>query len=186
MRRPGRRFPGCAEPAGQGGPGPGHPQLLPRTGPPGTRDDMALFQPVWGDTDIVDPHDERKRHVYADLMMNYAWVGFEIGTIRESVLRDMLAGMFTGEAGRRYRTRAHTSWIASCSGSRVGRRFARRSWARSTHGRLLPDRRPARRSPPVHLPYPSWGRRPRGGHRSALWPAWARAWRSGSLLRSRR
>lgn len=32
-------------------------------------------------------------------MMNYAWMGFEIGTIRESLLRDMLAGMFTGEGG---------------------------------------------------------------------------------------
>ncbi|AZQ36246.1 hypothetical protein EJ357_24570 [Streptomyces cyaneochromogenes] len=32
-------------------------------------DDMALYQPVWGATDIADPH-ERKRHVYADLMMN--------------------------------------------------------------------------------------------------------------------
>lgn len=85
-------------------------------------DDMPLFQPVWGDTDIVDPHDQ-KRHVYADLMMNYAWMGFEIGTIGESLLRDMLAGMFTGEAGRHYWSRAHTSWIASSSGSRVGRRF---------------------------------------------------------------
>ncbi|GAA3080310.1 hypothetical protein GCM10017600_03770 [Streptosporangium carneum] len=85
-------------------------------------DDMALFQPVWGDTDIADPH-ERKRHVYADLMMNYAWMGFEIGTIREGLLRDMLAGMFAGEAGRRYWGRARTSWIAGSSGSRVGRRF---------------------------------------------------------------
>ncbi|MGW3284765.1 DUF6082 family protein [Streptomyces sp. NPDC001002] len=85
-------------------------------------DDMALFQPVWGATDIADPH-EQKRHVYADLMMNYAWMGFEIGTIRERLLRDMLAGMFTGEAGRHYWSRAHTSWIASSSGSRVGRRF---------------------------------------------------------------
>ncbi|WP_326732485.1 DUF6082 family protein [Streptomyces phaeochromogenes] len=85
-------------------------------------DDMALFQPVWGDTDIDDP-DEQKRHVYADLMMNYAWMGFEIGTIRESLLRDMLTGMFTGEAGRHYWSRAHPSWIASSSGSRVGRRF---------------------------------------------------------------
>ncbi|MEV0904033.1 DUF6082 family protein [Streptomyces hokutonensis] len=41
---------------------------------------------------------------------------------RES-LRDMLAGMFTGEAGRHYWSRAHASWIASSSGSRVGRRF---------------------------------------------------------------
>ncbi|MFI2207438.1 DUF6082 family protein [Streptomyces sp. NPDC020192] len=68
-------------------------------------DDMALYQPVWGDTDITDPH-ERKRHVYADLMMNYAWMGFEIGTIREPLLRDMLTGMFTGEAGRHYWSRA--------------------------------------------------------------------------------
>ncbi|GHH68276.1 hypothetical protein GCM10018775_92740 [Streptomyces umbrinus] len=85
-------------------------------------DDMPLFQPVWGDTDIVDPH-EQKRHVYADLMMNYAWMGFEIGTIREGLLRDMLAGMFAGEAGRHYWSRAHTSWIPSTSASRVGRRF---------------------------------------------------------------
>ncbi len=85
-------------------------------------DDMALYQPVWGDSDIADPH-ERKRHVYADLMMNYAWMGFEIGTIREPLLRDMLAGMFTGRAGRRYWGKAHASWAASSSGSRIGRRF---------------------------------------------------------------
>ncbi|WP_051797892.1 DUF6082 family protein [Streptomyces sp. NRRL S-337] len=64
-------------------------------------DDMAFYQPVWGATDIADPQ-EQKRHVYADLMMNYAWMGFEIRTIREPLLRDMLAGMFTGEAGRHY------------------------------------------------------------------------------------
>lgn len=85
-------------------------------------DDMALYQPVWGDLDIADPH-ERKRHVYADLMMNYAWMGFEIGTIREPALRDMLAGMFTGEAGRHYWDKAGNSWTASSSGSRIGRRF---------------------------------------------------------------
>ncbi|MGW0652926.1 DUF6082 family protein [Streptomyces umbrinus] len=56
-------------------------------------------------------------------MMNYARMGFEIETIRERLLRDRLAGMFTGEAGRQYRSRAHASWIASSSGSRVGRRF---------------------------------------------------------------
>ncbi|MEU7471803.1 DUF6082 family protein [Streptomyces sp. NPDC044984] len=87
-------------------------------------DDMALFQPVWGATDIVDP-DERKRHVYADLLMNYAWMGFEIRSIPESLLRDMLAGMFTGEAGRDHWRRARTSWTARTSGSRVGRRFLR-------------------------------------------------------------
>ncbi|WP_346094096.1 DUF6082 family protein [Streptomyces olivaceiscleroticus] len=85
-------------------------------------DDMELYQPVWGHSDIADPH-EQKRHVYADLLMNYAWMGFEIGTIRERLLRDMLAGMFTGEAGRHYWIRAHASWIASSSASRVGRRF---------------------------------------------------------------
>ncbi|MFD7321550.1 DUF6082 family protein [Streptomyces sp. NPDC059875] len=85
-------------------------------------DDMALFQPVWGVTDIVDP-DEQKQHVYADLMMNYAWMGFEIGTIPEALLRDMLAGMFSGRAGRDYWRRAEASWIARSSGSRIGRRF---------------------------------------------------------------
>ncbi|MEV6481153.1 DUF6082 family protein [Streptomyces sp. NPDC051576] len=85
-------------------------------------DDMELYQPVWGATDIVDPH-ERKRHVYADLLMNYAWMGFEIGTIPEPLLRDMLTGMFAGESGRHYWSRAQTSWIASSAGSRAGRRF---------------------------------------------------------------
>ncbi|MDX2813194.1 DUF6082 family protein [Streptomyces sp. NPDC006207] len=85
-------------------------------------DDMALFQPVWGATDIAD-QDGRRRHVYADLMMNYAWMGYEIGTIPEGLLRDMLAGMFTGEAGRDYWSRAGASWIARSSGSRAGRRF---------------------------------------------------------------
>ncbi|WP_454338981.1 hypothetical protein [Streptomyces pseudovenezuelae] len=48
---------------------------------------MALCQPLWGTTDIIDPP-ERKRHVYADLT-ELAWMGFEIGTIREPLLRDM-------------------------------------------------------------------------------------------------
>ena len=113
-------------------------------------DDMALFQPVWGTTDIADPH-EQKRHVYADLMMNYAWMGFEIGTIRESLLRDMLAGMFTGEAGRHYWSRAHTSWIAGSSGSRVGRRFL--AIVGEEHARAVtsgpPTRSPIAPSPPV-------------------------------------
>ncbi|MFI6547321.1 DUF6082 family protein [Streptomyces prunicolor] len=113
-------------------------------------DDMALFQPVWGDTDIDDP-DQRKRHVYADLMMNYAWMGFEIGTIRESLLRDMLAGMFTGEAGRNYWSRAHPSWIASSSGSRVGRRFL--AIVGEEHARAVasgpPTRSPNAPSPPA-------------------------------------
>ncbi|WP_369390364.1 DUF6082 family protein [Streptomyces sp. CG1] len=85
-------------------------------------DDMPLYQPCWGDMDIADPH-EQKRHVYADLMMNYAWMGFEVGTIPESLLRDMLSGMFTGGAGRTYWIRSRTSWIASASGSRRGRQF---------------------------------------------------------------
>lgn len=104
-------------------------------------DDMPLFQPVWGDTDIADPH-ERKRHVYADLMMNYAWMGFEIGTIGESLLRDMLVGMFTGEAGRLYWSRSHTSWIASSSGSRRGRRFL--AIVSEEHGRAVAAGPPTR------------------------------------------
>jgi hypothetical protein len=105
-------------------------------------DDMALFQPVWGDTDIADPH-EQKRHVYADLMMNYAWMGFEIGTIRESLLRDMLAGMFTGEAG------GTTGAELTPRGSPVRPEAVSvvaswPSWARSMLALSLPDRRPDR------------------------------------------
>lgn len=104
-------------------------------------DDMPLFQPVWGDTDIADPH-EQKRHVYADLMMNYAWMGFEIGTVGESLLRDMLAGMFAGEAGRHYWSRSRTSWIASTAGSRRGRRFL--AIVDEEHGRAVAAGPPTR------------------------------------------
>ncbi|MFM9696987.1 DUF6082 family protein [Streptomyces europaeiscabiei] len=147
-------------------------------------DDMALFQPVWGDTDIVDPH-EQKRHVYADLMMNYAWMGFEIGTIRESLLRDMLAGMFTGEAGRHYWSRAHTSWIAGSSGSRVGRRFL--AIVGEEHARAVAS------GPPTHSPIAS---RPSAVAVAGSSPAWRTSVGAlaglgvglalGSLLRSRR
>jgi hypothetical protein len=147
-------------------------------------DDMALFQPVWGDTDIVDP-DQQKRHVYADLMMNYAWMGFEIGTIRESLLRDMLAGMFTGEAGRHYWSRAHTSWIASSSGSRVGRRFL--AIVGDEHARAVASGPPTRS--PIVSPSPAV---PAAGAS----PAWRTSVGAliglgaglalGSLLRSRR
>jgi Family of unknown function (DUF6082) len=112
-------------------------------------DAMALFQPVWGDTDIVGP-DERKRHVYADLMMNYAWMGFEIGTIPESLLRDMLAGMFTGKAGRDYWSRAHSSWIARSSASRIGRRFV--SVVGEEHARAVAAGPPARSPRAPSLP----------------------------------
>ncbi|MFF3417477.1 DUF6082 family protein [Streptomyces sp. NPDC002698] len=147
-------------------------------------DDMALFQPVWGDTDIVDPY-QRKRHVYADLMMNYAWMGFEIGTIRESLLRDMLAGMFTGEAGRHYWNRAHTSWIAGSSGSRVGRRFL--AIVGEEHARAVAS------GPPTHSPIAS---PPPAAPISGASPAWRTSVGAliglgaglalGSLLRSRR
>ncbi|MFH0176635.1 DUF6082 family protein [Streptomyces cacaoi] len=147
-------------------------------------DDMALFQPVWGDTDIVDP-DQQKRHVYADLMMNYAWMGFEIGTIRESLLRDMLAGMFTGEAGRHYWSRSHTSWIASSSGSRVGRRFL--AVVGEEHARAVasgpPTRSPIAPGPPaapVAGTSPAW--RTSVGALIGLGAGLA----LGSLLRSRR
>ncbi|MEW2244063.1 DUF6082 family protein [Streptomyces sp. NPDC026666] len=66
---------------------------------------------------------EHKRHVYADLMMNHAWMGFEIGTNQKPLLRDMLSGMFTGEAARGYWNRARISWTACSSGSRADRRF---------------------------------------------------------------
>jgi hypothetical protein len=99
-------------------------------------------------------------------MMNYAWMGFEIGTIRESLLRDMLAGMFTGEAGRHYWSRAHASWIASSSGSRVGRRFL--AIMGEEHARAIASGPPTRStvapSPPAA---PVTGASVHGGHRLA-------------------
>ncbi|MGW1002513.1 DUF6082 family protein [Streptomyces sp. NPDC002520] len=147
-------------------------------------DDMALYQPVWGYTDIVDP-DERKRHVYADLMLNYAWMGFEIGTIGEGLLRDMLAGMFTGEAGRDYWSRARTSWVARSSGSRVGRRFV--AVVGEEHARAVaagpPTRSPLAPDPPAaSVAGTSRGWRTSVGALVGLGTGLA----LGSLLRSRR
>ncbi|MFD7389409.1 DUF6082 family protein [Streptomyces sp. NPDC059852] len=147
-------------------------------------DDQALFQPVWGATDIVDP-DDQKRHVYADLMMNYAWMGFEIGTISESLLRDMVAGMFSGRAGREYWSRAHPSWTARSSASRVGRRFV--SVVGEEHARAVAI------GPPPRAPRPS-GRPPAPAPRvPRRWQAPAGALIGlgsglalGSLLRRRR
>ncbi|MCZ0991608.1 DUF6082 family protein [Streptomyces diastatochromogenes] len=147
-------------------------------------DDMALFQPVWGHTDIVEP-EKQKRHVYSDLMMNYAWMGFEIGMIPESLLRDMLSGMFTGEAGRDYWGRAQTSWIAGSSGSRIGRRFV--TVVGEEHARAVAA------GPPAHSP-----RAPSPPPTPAAWAS--HRWRTsagaliglgtglalGSFLRSRR
>ena len=147
-------------------------------------DDMALYQPVWGRMDIADPH-ERKRHVYADLMMNYAWMGFEIGTIREPLLRDMLAGMFEGESGRHYWSRAQTSWIASSSGTRTGRRFL--AIANEEHGRAVaagPPTRPAIISGPPGVPVT--GTAPAGRTVVGALIGLSTGLVLGSLLRSRR
>lgn len=147
-------------------------------------DDMPLYQPCWGDMDITDPH-ERKRHVYADLMMNYAWMGFEVGTIPEMPLRDMLAGMFAGEAGRTYWSRARTSWLASTSGSRRGRHFL--TIVGEEHHRA------AAAGPPTRSPVTS---SPPGGTASGTMHAWrtpvgiliglGAGLAAGSVLRGRR
>ncbi|MET7439144.1 DUF6082 family protein [Streptomyces sp. NPDC004082] len=147
-------------------------------------EDMALYQPVWGDTDIADPH-ERKRHVYADLMMNYAWMGYEIGTIREPLLRDMLSGMFTGEAGRHYWSRARTSWTASSSGSRIGRRFL--AIVGEEHARAVAAGPPTRSAlPPSPPDVPAAGAPPVWRTAAGALIGLGTGLALGSLLRSRR
>jgi len=86
-------------------------------------DDVALYLPCWGPLDI-STDDGKRQHIYTTLMMDYAWMGYEIGSIPEPWLRDMLAGMFQGEVGRRYWTMARRSWTQAAGGRR-GRSFLR-------------------------------------------------------------
>jgi hypothetical protein len=87
-------------------------------------DDVALYQPCWGPLDIAT-EDGKRQHIYTTLLMNYAWMGYEVGSIPEPWLEDMLAGVFDGEVGRRYWTWARQSWAHAAGGSRRGRRFLR-------------------------------------------------------------
>jgi hypothetical protein len=87
-------------------------------------DNLPLYLPCWGPLDIPTD-DGKRRHVYTTLMMDYAWMGYEIGSIPESWLRDMLAGMFRGEVGRRYWKMTRQSWDRALGGSRRGRHFLR-------------------------------------------------------------
>nr|BFE51407.1 hypothetical protein GCM10017745_48340 [Saccharothrix mutabilis subsp. capreolus] len=69
--------------------------------------------------------DAQRRHVYVDLMMTYAQMGYETGTLPEPLLRDMLGGVFRGEPGRRYWASAQGSWHSRASERRRDRRFVR-------------------------------------------------------------
>ncbi|MER6994346.1 DUF6082 family protein [Streptomyces sp. NPDC000410] len=87
-------------------------------------DDLPLYLPCWGPLDL--PTDDAKRqHIYTNLMVQYAWMGYEIGTIPEPLLRDMLAGMFRGDVGPRFWGMARGAWAAATEGSARGRRFVR-------------------------------------------------------------
>ncbi|MDG5807772.1 DUF6082 family protein [Streptomyces ossamyceticus] len=85
-------------------------------------DDLPLYLPCWGPLDLPDD-DARRQHIYTNLMVQYAWMGYEIGTIPEPLLRNMLGGMFQGHVGRRFWPMARDAWIAGAGGTRRGRRF---------------------------------------------------------------
>lgn len=85
-------------------------------------DDLPLYLPCWGPLDLPDD-DARRQHIYTNLMMQYAWMGYEIGTIPEPLLRNMLGGMFQGHVGRRFWPMARDAWLAGSGGTRRGRRF---------------------------------------------------------------
>ena len=85
-------------------------------------DDLPTYLPCWGPLDLPTD-DDRRRHIYTNLLMQYAWMGYEIGTVPEPLLRDMLGNMFRGDVAGRYWPLARTSWVASTGGTRTGRRF---------------------------------------------------------------
>ncbi|MFI7217349.1 DUF6082 family protein [Micromonospora maritima] len=85
-------------------------------------DDLPVYLPCWGPLDLPDDT-ARRQHIYTNLLMQYAWMGYEIGTIPEPLLRDMLAGMFRGDVASRFWPMARASWTASTAGTRRGRRF---------------------------------------------------------------
>ncbi|MFF5173371.1 DUF6082 family protein [Micromonospora sp. NPDC000089] len=85
-------------------------------------DDLAVYLPCWGPLELPDDTAKRQ-HIYTNLLLQYAWMGYEIGTIPEPLLRDMLGGMFRGDVARRFWPMARASWAASTAGTRRGRRF---------------------------------------------------------------
>lgn len=85
-------------------------------------DNLPLYLPCWGPLKIPSA-DGKKQHIYTTLMMDYAWMGYEVGSIPEPLLRDMLGGMFQGDVARRYWTMARAAWVAASHGSRRGRGF---------------------------------------------------------------
>lgn len=85
-------------------------------------DDLPVYLPCWGPLDLPDDTAKRQ-HIYTNLLLQYAWMGYEIGTISEPLLRDMLGGMFRGDVARRFWLMARGSWAASTAGTRRGRRF---------------------------------------------------------------
>ncbi|SBT67802.1 hypothetical protein GA0070622_4867 [Micromonospora sediminicola] len=124
-------------------------------------DDLPVYLPCWGPLDLPDDTAKRQ-HIYTNLLVQYAWMGYEIGTIPEPLLRDMLAGMFRADVARRFWPMARASWAAGTAGTRRGRRFllvVDEEYARSTPAepaarRAVSDERPgAVRGPAPVLSY---------------------------------
>jgi hypothetical protein len=122
-------------------------------------DDLELFLPCWGPLNLPSRADE-KRHIYTTMLMNYAWMGYEIGSLPEPLLRDMLRGMFVGDVARRYWGMARNSWAAASHGSRRGRRFLR--IVDDEHARAVAAGPPLRSTAPSPDPRPAPAARRRG------------------------
>jgi hypothetical protein len=74
-----------------------------------TLDDMPLYRPVWGPIAAPTIRDERQ-FLFMNLILTYLLMGYEIGFLTEAELRQHFAGMFKGEAARRFWHSQGSTW----------------------------------------------------------------------------
>jgi Family of unknown function (DUF6082) len=84
-------------------------------------DDVDLYLPCWGPTGI-STIEGQQRQLYANQVMNYLRMAYEIGAFTEQSFRSVLRNMFEGEVGRKFWIVARDTWV-EISDSRRLRRF---------------------------------------------------------------
>jgi Family of unknown function (DUF6082) len=94
---------------------------------------LELLQMTIGDLELFGPClgsfgpptlDGKRQHLFMVIVMNYAWMGYESGTISEQSLRgEVLKKMFQGEIGRQYWNEIRPIAPLARRGTRRSRRF---------------------------------------------------------------
>ena len=87
-------------------------------------DEPGLYIPCWRP---IDGHsvDEKRQHLYENLVISYMWMSYELTGLREPEIRLLIARLFTGEVPRRYWQTARAGWMPTYMGS-LSKRRARR------------------------------------------------------------